>query len=29
MLEEMKSIREFNHCWKNYVDLNKQTYMQI
>ncbi len=29
MLEEMKTIREFNHCWENYVNLKEQTYMQI
>lgn len=29
MLEEMKKVREFNHCWENYVNLNEQTYMQI
>ncbi|PWN59227.1 hypothetical protein [Chryseobacterium oncorhynchi] len=29
MLEEMKTIREFNHCWENYVNLEEQTYMQI
>lgn len=27
MLEEMKTIREFNHCWENYVNLKEQTYM--
>lgn len=29
MLEEMKTVREFNHCWENYVSLKEQTYMQI
>lgn len=29
MLNEMKTVREFNHCWENYVDLKEQTYMQI
>lgn len=29
MLEEMRNIREFNHCWENYVNLKEQTYMQI
>jgi len=29
MLDEMKELREFRHCWENYVDLKKQTYMQI
>lgn len=29
MLEEMKTVREFNHCWENYVNLKEQTYMQI
>ncbi|PWN60001.1 hypothetical protein C1638_020760 [Chryseobacterium oncorhynchi] len=29
ILEEMKTIREFNHCWENYVNLKEQTYMQI
>ena len=29
MLDEMLKIREFNHCWINYVDLKEQTYMQI
>ena len=29
MLEEMLDIREFKHCWENYIDLNKLTYMQL
>ena len=29
MLDEMKELREFRHCWENYVDLKEQTYMQI
>lgn len=29
MLNEMLQIREFKHCWTNYVDLKKSTYMQI
>jgi hypothetical protein len=29
MLEEMMNIREFKHCWENYVDKKEQTYMQI
>lgn len=29
MLDEMLSIREFKHCWENYVSLKEQTYMQI
>lgn len=29
MLEEMKTVREFNHCWENYVSQKEQTYMQI
>lgn len=29
MLKEMKTVREFNHCWENYVNLEEQTYMQI
>lgn len=29
MLDEMLSIREWKHCWENYVNLKEQTYMQI
>ncbi|MDR6548491.1 hypothetical protein J2810_004581 [Chryseobacterium rhizosphaerae] len=29
MLNEMLSIREFKHCWENYVNLEEQTHMQI
>ncbi len=29
ILEDMLQIREFSHCWTNYVDLKEQTYMQI
>ena len=29
MLEEMLDIREFKHCWENYIDLKKLTYMQL
>ncbi|MDV4099061.1 hypothetical protein CMT22_17705 [Elizabethkingia anophelis] len=29
MLDEMLNIREFKHCWDNYVSLKEQTYMQI
>lgn len=29
MLNEMLSIREFNHCWLSYVNIKKETYMQI
>lgn len=29
MIKEMRSIREFNHCWENYINFNEQTYMQI
>jgi len=29
MLEEMMSIREFKHCWENYVIKKEQTHMQI
>lgn len=29
MLDEMLSIREWKHCWENYMDFKEQTYMQI
>ncbi len=29
MLDKMKELREFRHCWENYVNLKEQTYMQI
>ena len=29
MLNEMKELREFRHCWENYVNLKEQTYLQI